>query len=119
MGTAQVGFDGSPPIQTLTATLIDGYRTGTGAPSAGLELEWVYGYRSLGVRNAVQYVGGEALERGGGNDTLAYPAAGVAVVLDTDRLEQRFCAAHDDEIVSHRICPLTSCRIRGQFRCTV
>jgi microtubule-associated protein-like 6 len=47
--------------------------SGTGPPLAGLELEYIYGYRCHDVRNNLRYT-----EEG----KIVYHAAGAGVVLD-------------------------------------
>lgn len=59
------------------------------APTASLELAFVYGYRGYDCRNNIGAVGGR----------LAYHTAAVGVVYDSHEHRQTHCLEHDDDIV--------------------
>ena len=61
------------------------------APSASLELEYIYGYRCHDARNNVRYT-----EKG----DVVYHTAGMGIVLESKGNQQRFFGRHRDDIVA-------------------
>jgi hypothetical protein len=59
-------------------------------PDAQLELEWIYGYKTLGVRSNL------AIDSRG---RFIYPAASVIVAYDAAAHTQEFFRAHTDDVV--------------------
>jgi len=68
----------------------------TSAPSAGLELEWVHGYRAQDTRSNLFY-------NDGGN--IVYSAAGVGISYDKGKHVQKHYVGHNDDIVSLAVSP--------------
>ena len=62
------------------------------AEDANLKLEWVYGFYDTGTSN-VRFSSVSGSE-------ITYPAAGVAVVYNFERREQRFFTRHTDDVIS-------------------
>eukprot|EP00948_MAST-09A_sp_MAST-9A-sp1_P002160 g2160.t1 len=56
-----------------------------------LKLEWIHGYSSQHSRNNLSYIS---------TGDFVYPAAGVAVVMNAERHEQRYAFHNSDEILS-------------------
>ena len=73
-------------------------------PDASLELEWVHGYKSsgLGSRNNIFFVRDKYTDK---ENLIVYPAASVAVVLDTRTHTQRLYTGHDDEVTAIALHP--------------
>lgn len=74
------------------------------APDVAVELEWVYGVKTGGVRGSVQYIH---------TGEIVYPAASVGVVYTQGKHAQRFNLSHTDEIISmavHVQVRATTCR---------
>ena len=76
------------------------------APDASLELEYVHGFRSHDCRNNLRYTS---------EGKLAYMAAGVAVVMDTQTNTQKFFMEHSDDIHSIAMHPSGTICATGQI----
>ena len=66
------------------------------APSSGLELEWVHGYRAQDVRGSVRYAAG---------GVVVYSVGAVGIVYDPKLHTQRHHLEHTDDIISLAVSP--------------
>ena len=66
------------------------------APESTLTLERVHGYRGYDSRNNLKFTS---------NGNIVFPAAGIAVVMDSKTGKQEFFTMHDDDVVSIALHP--------------
>ena len=110
---AAASLRSKPPVETKSAGAHEPSLWGGAAarsrnrqtiPDASLELEWVHGYKSsgLGSRNNIFFVRDKYTDK---ENLIVYPAASVAVVLDTRTHTQRLYTGHDDEVTAIALHP--------------
>ena len=60
------------------------------SPEVDLAIDWVYGFNSVDTKGCVRYLG---------NGEVVFPAAALAVVMNSQEHSQRFFAEHDQMVV--------------------